>query len=331
MSDDKDPEPSEGETASADSSAAEGAETSASGAGSAGDDSASKTGAAADEPAGDRMDLPKWNRARVKRKQAKGEEQDAFQKGVRQAGRQALTQAPVVLGLIVIVAGLIAGAVWWSSKREEDRATATRILQQAVAFRARAQVVDVEAFMKDRKRPFPIPLVNDEDERAQKVTEALEQLEQEAPDSAAAEAAQLVQAARAMQQRDFEQAVQGYRGFAQENPDHELVFLAHEGVVLALEAQGDLEAALAATQELIGNPGDFYRDQGLWQKGRLLEAQGKSEQALEVYEQYVEEFPLDRSSMAQQQVKARLQELAPELVPAEPEQPGLNMPGLGIQ
>jgi hypothetical protein len=73
---------------------------------------------AASEPAepkseapADRMDLPKWNRARVKRKQVAGQEEDAFQAGVRKAGQSAVRRAPLVLGLIVLVSAGIAGVV----------------------------------------------------------------------------------------------------------------------------------------------------------------------------------------------------------------------------
>ncbi len=263
---------------------------------------------------GERMDLPKWNRARVKRKQPKGEEQDSFQAGVRKAGRAALTQAPVVIGLIVVVAGIVAGVVWYRGKLAEDRAKATRVLAAAVGADVRGRVGDVEDAAK-KKLPPPNPLFADEAAQSKQVADTLAQLNAEMGDTDAKTLGELVSAARAMREGKFADAKAAYEAFLAANAEHPLRFLAYEGLALALEATGDVDGAVAQLDALAPQAGSFYRDQALFHKARMLEGQGKADDALATYKTYVEEYPLDKDSLAREAVVERLEELAPELVP----------------
>ncbi|MCA9655343.1 MAG: tetratricopeptide repeat protein [Myxococcales bacterium] len=290
-----------------------------------------KVAGASDDDAGpaERRDLPKWNRARVKRKAPKGEEEDAFQTTVRKAGRGILQHPAAVIGLIVVAAGIGAGAYAWSQAGEADRAKSTTLLSTAAAYEARGQVVeDLAEQTADRKRPLSRPYVESEEELRQKVDAALADLEAKDPDSPANEVADLVRAARLARASDFEAAEKAYRSFIKRLPGHHLLFMAREGLVLALEGQERWDDALAEVEPMLGQEGDFYRDQALWHRGRLLEAAGRSDEALEVYKQYMAEYPLDRSSLAADQVRARLEELDPASVPALPESP-MGMGGLG--
>ena len=275
------------------------------------------TDTATDEDGPERMDLPKWNRARVKRKAPKGTEQDAFQGAVRQAGKKAVRSAPLVGGVVVAIAGLIAGGIWWTGHRAESRAEATRVLSEAVAYRSRGQVADVELAMKDRKRPIARPIANDEDALAGRVAETLDKLQGQAPGSAAASMAHLVTGSKKIEAREFGEAEAAFGKFLEHHgARHELAYLAREGILAAREGQGDVEGALAQAEEMLGREGDFYRDQALWHKGRLLEKLGRTDEALEVYRQYGQEYPLEKSSMAWQQVRRRLAELDPSALPA---------------
>jgi TolA-binding protein len=190
-------------------------------------------------------------------------------------------------------------------------------------------VVDVEQYTKDRKHPFPIPLVNDEEEREQKVTKSLEELDQAAEGSKADVLGKLVEAATLVREGKHADAETAYRGFLEAHPGHEFEFMAREGLAFSLEGQGNVDGALAEFETLIGNEGDFYRDQALWQKGRILEEQGKADEALSVYKQYAQEYPLEEASIARQQVTERLQELAPDLVP-KPEEGAGGLGQLGL-
>jgi tetratricopeptide (TPR) repeat protein len=289
------------------------------------DDGAPNTGSSTPE----RMDLPKWNRARVKRVQPADEEApDAFQQGVREAGKTAVRRGPLVIGLLAVVAAGIGGGIWWTRSREENAAQATRLLAQPLAWRARARIVDVDAVMKDRKRPPPVPIARDQAELDRNFDTAMGALTKADHDKAAILAA-LVRGSSEMQRSEFAAAQGSFNDFlAKAGKDHELAPLAIEGVALAMEAQGDVDGALAKIEELTGAVGDFYRDQALWHKARLLESQGKADAALEVYRLYATEYPLDKPSLARAQVRARLTELDPSLVPAAPDRGAADLAGL---
>lgn len=305
---------------------ASGGSTGASGSDAAGSDSGSDGGNSGDA---ERMDLPKWNRARVKRKQVKGEEQDGFQAGVRKAGKTALTQAPVVIGAIVVVAGIIAGVVWYRGKVAEDAAAATRVLASATAASSRARI-DATGEFDDRKLPPPNPIFADEGARAKSIDDTLAELTSQMSDTDAATAAKLVEAARHMQNGKFAEAKSGYEAFLQGEADHPLAFLAHEGLALAMEAAGDVDGAVAQLDTMAPEAGAFYRDQALFHKARMLEGQGKADEALTTYKAYVEEYPLDQDSLARDAVVARLEELAPDLVPADAKKNAAGLGGMGL-
>ncbi len=286
------------------------------------------TTAGADD-GGERRDLPKWNRARVKRKAPAGEEQDAFQVSVRKAGRGILQRPWAIIGLIVAVSGIGAGIYAWRKGHEAERAQSTLTLSVAVAFEARGEVFpDLATQIADRVRPLPVPVTEDEATRRKRVDDALADLEAQAPDSPANVAADLVRAARLAKASDFAGAEKAYRGFLERQPGHALVFLARDGLVISLEAQGRYDDALSELEPLLGEAGDFFRDQALWHKARLLEGSGQTEAAIEGYKQYMAEYPLDKASLARDQVKARLEALDPSAVPADPEgEGGLNTLG----
>jgi len=293
---------------------------------------AGEAGEAGEAKAGDdeaqRRDLPKWNRARVKRKAPAGEEQDAFQASVRKAGRGFLQRPGAIIGLIVAVAAVGAGAYAWMQHGESQRADTTAVLATAVAYEARGQVVEgLEEEIAKRSRPLPYPVVAEEAELRQKVDEALTNLEEMGSDTPANVAADLVRAARLARASDYEGAEKAFRGFVDRQPGHPLVFLARDGLVISLEAQKRYDDALEVAEQMLGGEGDFFRDQALWHKGRLLEAAERPDEALAVYEQYVAEYPLEQPSQAQTQVRARLEELKPELVP-DTIDPSMMMQGM---
>ncbi|MEM7159234.1 MAG: tetratricopeptide repeat protein [Myxococcota bacterium] len=279
----------------------------------------------------ERRDLPKWNRARVKRKAPKGEEQDAFQASVRKAGQGILQRPAAVIGLIVVVAGVSAGVYAWMQGQKSTRASATAILSKAVTFEARGQADEqYDEVMGKRTRPLPGPVAQTEDDLRTIVDGALADLEEKAGDTDANEVADLVRAARLMRALEFESAEKAYRGFLQRQPGHRLVFLAREGLAVSLENQERWDDALAELEPMLGGvKEDFYRDQALWHKGRILESAERGDEALAVYQQYAEEFPLDKPSLASDEVRARLEELDPSSVPPLPENPLGGLQGLG--
>jgi tetratricopeptide (TPR) repeat protein len=76
--------------------------------------------------------------------------------------------------------------------------------------------------------------------------------------------------------------------------DGRLRFLAQEGLGYALEASGQLDAALTAFTTLADesqSQGGFYKDRALYQKARLLEKKGNGKEAEKVLHEILDKTP----------------------------------------
>lgn len=271
------------------------------------------------------MELPTWNHSRSKRRGGEpGPQDDAFVAGVKEVGREAKRRVPLMVGgaLAAVAVVVTVVVVYWS--RQEASATATRQLAVAARYESEGEIGDPALLLGASKGKPVAPIVKDEAERAAAVNKALEALQAEAPSSDAALAGVLVRAAGLLRAGDAAGAEAAYRDFlARADAGHPLLFAAREGLAFAREAQGDVEGALAELDALAGQKGAFYRDMALYQKGRMLERQGRTEAALEVYRQYIAEYPLQQPSIAQGEVRKRLEELDPQALAgqAAPESP----------
>lgn len=271
-------------------------------------------GAAGDAIPGARAELPTWNRSRRKRKAnvAAEREDDAFQRGVRQASRQVIDAPKLALGTIVVVIVAIAGGVVLHKRSVTSDAEASRILQTATAAIVRGQVVPVEEQERlgSAIKQYRIPIFSTEEERGAAITEAVaaakvagrKPIEQDA---------MLIAAAQAMQAGDFDAALADYDSFLDATDrDHPLRFMALEGKGNALEAKGDYEGALAAFQEIAPNYSDYYRSMALYHQGRVLEALERTDEAVAIYQQFFAEFKTEE--VATPMVRKRLEALDPE-------------------
>ncbi len=262
------------------------------------------------EPPLERRDLPKWNRAKVPRSNPATDDIDAFTASVVDVGKAAHKRAYLVIAALIGVGAVVAGIVAAVHHMRQGRAEATRTVAEAAAWIARGRVREGS----DEPRPqlkhvANDPSVEDEAELVQTTTAALAAAQglKGQPHQLAA----LLDAAHSIAVGDAAQAKAAYEAFLQANPDHPLAFAAHEGIMVASEMLEDAQAALAYVEAHTPEKGAFYRDQFLWHKGRLLEALARNDDAVEAYVGYAEEFPFDKSSMAQDQVQARLRVLAP--------------------
>lgn len=276
------------------------------------------------------MELPSLSRGRTKRRGGADQPQDdAFQVGIKEVGRGAAKRGPaVVIGGVLVLAAMVAVIVLYS-QRQQGSAEATRLLAEAASY-TRAEVGDPQLLLGKSSRPPPSPVVKDEAERAAAMDKALKDLATKAPGSAAEVDGILLGAARLMREGKAAEAQAEYRRFLEIAPaGHPLRWAAREGLAFAVEAQGDLDAAIAEFKTLAGEKGVFYRDMGLWHQGRVLERQGKTAEALEIYRQYIAEYPLSDPSLAQSEVRRRLEELDPSaVVNPGPESPLQIMDGL---
>lgn len=278
---------------------------------------------------GERMALPSWDRGRTKKRGGTEPQEDAFQAGVKEVGRGAARRVRVV-GMAVVfgVAAVVVGVVLYA-RSERASATATRVLAEAVAYESRAVVGDPELLMGKSKRRPTAPVVKDEAARTEAVEKALGELTAKAGGSAADTDAVLVRAARLMREGKAKEAEAEYRRFLElGGAGHPLRWAAREGLGFAREAQDDLDGALVEFTALAGEKGVFYRDMGLYHRARVLERQGKKDEALAVYHQYIAEYPLTDPSIAQSEVRKRLEELDPKsVVDPAPDSPVQVMDG----
>lgn len=261
------------------------------------------------------MDLPSLGRGRTKRRAGQEPQEDAFQVGVKEVGRTAARRGPAVMIVGVLAVVAIVAVIVLYTKRQEGSAEATHLLAVAAAYEARAEVGDPQLLLGKSGRPPPSPVVKDEAARAAAVDQALKELASKAPGSAAEVDGILLGAARLMRDGKAAEAQAEYRRFLDAAAaGHPLRWAAREGLGFAIEAQGDLDAALAEFKTLAGEKGVFYRDMALWHQGRVLERQGKTADALAIYRQYIAEYPLSDPSLAQSEVRRRLEELDPSAV-----------------
>ena len=297
---------------------------------------AGATDEAGRSPAGDapgaRAELPTWNRSRRKRKANVNAERedDAFQRGVRQASRQVIDAPKLALGSIVIAILVIAGGVMLQKRSVTADAEASRILQSATAAIVRGQVVSLEEQERigEAIKQYRIPIYTTEEERDAAIAEAVAAAKVAGRDEIEQDAL-LISAAQAMQVGDFDTAIAEYDSFLDDSKrDHPLRFLALEGKGNALEGKGELDAALAVFQELAPNPSDYYRSMALYHQGRVLEALSRTDEAVAVYQQFFTEFKTEE--VASPMVRDRLVELDPEFAAGLAAPPLSPFEGAGI-
>lgn len=268
---------------------------------------------------GERMDLPTWDHSRTKRRGgAGGPQDDAFVTGVKQVGRTAARRGRfVVVGVAVAVIAVV-GVVVLYSQRLKSSAASSRLLAEAARFESEGEIGD-PALLLGANRGKPVaPILKDEAERAAKITGTLDTLGTDAGDAALT--GLLVRAGVHMRAGEAGAAEALYRDFlTRSGAGHPLRYAAREGLAFAREAQGDMDGALVELEALAGEKGTFYREMALWHRGRILERQGKADAALEVYRQYIAEFPLQQPSLAQAEVRGRLEELDPKALAGAPE------------
>lgn len=265
------------------------------------------------------MDLPKWNRAKVKRKVADDTaSDDALQSAVKRAGGFNLQRARVVFGGIVLIAAVVAVGQWLWTSSSAGRVDDSVLLAEAVQAQAQGVIIAEDDERPEGAPPLPVPEFESAEAKVSQAHTMLDKVAEQAKGTGVDVIAELPRAALLMRHGDFADAEAKYRQFLADHPEHELRSLAYEGVVVALEAQERLEEALEAVEDLVGREGDAYRDMGLWHKGRLLERQGQTDEAIATYKSYMAEYPEGTPSAAAADVRGRLAELDPDAISAPP-------------
>jgi hypothetical protein len=243
-----------------------------------------------------RTEFATWNHARSKKRSSATTDElvqadseivdaepspDAFTRGVRQAGQAASRRVPVILGGVLVLAGLGAGFVAWQNHRTDERAKSTRAIAQASALFARGVEESLLPAERTNPNPPPYPVFKDESDRREQFAAEMAKLEEAGSDDART-LRHLLLAGQAMRERKWSEAITGYDAFLNDAAaDHPLRPLALDGRVLARENNGDLAGALADAQALSADAmPESGRSLGRWHEARILALQGQSEGAL---------------------------------------------------
>jgi TolA-binding protein len=105
---------------------------------------------------------------------------------------------------------------------------------------------------------------------------------------------------------NFDQAIDTFDQFVRKYQGEELLLpLAYQKLASSYMRKGDAAGASKTLDALYKSPGSIYQDLALIEHGKLLEKEGKSEEARKKYEELVQKFP---QSPFLNEAKARLSE-----------------------
>ncbi len=186
------------------------------------------------------------------------------------------------LGGIILLGVLASVGSWWL---EQSAVRAGAALGDALELADRPVLDDGAAAGVDD------PFFGSDDEKAERVTEALEAVRIDHAGTPAAAVATLELADRSYRAEEFDAALTSYERFLKETEkDNRLRFSALEGLGYALEAKGEQEKALSAFEQLTAEGGEFYKPFALVHEARVLEALDRPADARRRAQQVIDEF-----------------------------------------
>jgi tetratricopeptide (TPR) repeat protein len=104
----------------------------------------------------------------------------------------------------------------------------------------------------------------------------------------------------------YDEAITTLKDFTQRySKEEKFIPLAYEKMAMAYERKGDTKEAMKALEALYNLKGDIYKDFALIESARLLEKEGKTEEAKKKYKELSDKFPNSPFSDA---AKAKLSE-----------------------
>lgn len=214
---------------------------------------------------------------------------DAVLEGATSAFDWLVERRTAVLGGLGVLLVVIAVATIATSRAQAGGREVGAKLADAVALTSRPVV--------EKKADAAVvpPVAGDEKEKSFPSKEAKDKAVQEAlasvakahAGSPAGISASLGLAQAAYEAGRYDDAIAGYEGYLKDGDKDSLGLFAVEGLGYAYEAKGDLAKAQATFERLsaAGAPG-----RALYHKGRMLEKQGKKEDARKAYEDVVTSF-----------------------------------------
>lgn len=91
---------------------------------------------------------------------------------------------------------------------------------------------------------------------------------------------------------NYDEAIKTLKDFTQRyEKEEKLVPLAYEKLAMAYERKSDTKEAMKALESLYNLKGDIYKDLALIESAKLLEREGKTDEAMKKYKELSEKFP----------------------------------------
>jgi len=105
---------------------------------------------------------------------------------------------------------------------------------------------------------------------------------------------------------NYDEAIKTLKDFTQRYSNEEdLIPLAYEKLAMAYERKGDTKEAMKALETLYNLKGTIYKDLALMESAKLLEKEGRRDEAMKKYKELTEKFP---NSPFSDEAKAKLGE-----------------------
>ena len=189
----------------------------------------------------------------------------------------------IVAGVLLLLTLAVTGGVWFSHKREIDAQAALAAAQKAVSEQSAEEAAPGKS---------ETPRYATRRERFQDVLRLADQVLSEHPSSTAARWASYYKAVALKELGSHDDALKELTPLISATQDEFVSASARVLQAQIQEAKGDLAGAAEAYANLAASaPARFPVDLALINQARLLDAQGKKEEALEVYRRVSQDFP----------------------------------------
>ncbi|MFN7134187.1 MAG: tetratricopeptide repeat protein [Myxococcales bacterium] len=239
-------------------------------------------------------------------------EPDAFQKATAQLGEKMFAHQKAVLGALAGLLGLVVLFAIGSQVSAGKKTDAGGALARALETARRP----VEGSFDQSTDP-ELPKFKTHQEKYEELARQLDEVRQKFGGSEAAKTATLYYGDAQFQLGQFDKAIESYEAFLK-NPTggNATKVLALEGLGYAYEAKKDYAKASEAFGRMKSEAGEGFKDRAAYHQARLLELQGKKEEAAAAYQQIKVDF---KDSPTTRAAIDRLSLLASQGVPLPPE------------
>ncbi len=212
---------------------------------------------------------------------------DAFARSTSAAGKWIRTNFGKIQWVVLAGIAAAAGFAIYASQTEKTAAAATDALVAGIAVE-HGKVMAEDKRSDEEKEADPSKVYKTLDERADAALAAFRKAQAEHAGTAAALLAKLGEAGVLLDKRDWAGAIDAYNAVLASKlatADADVRGRAIEGVGLAKEGKGDLDAAIVTFKELQAIDERGFKELGMYHEARMLLAKGDKDKAKDLLKQ----------------------------------------------